>query len=242
MKRTLFTIALIATCTAALATYPTPTPPASTPVDIDATLKQQQKAQADADAAAKAKAAADAKAKAAADADAESYGGGAAINDNSRTSMFVLPPPVWTQVPQAAGCIVTSSRAGSLLLGVVSGSKTDQKSDPVCVGVLMAKAAYDHCHFESEALITQRIYETIFPGHPELPIAPGTRNHSLAECEGLKRPRLVLAPSIATPPVITPTPVTAPVTAPVACVAPEPQKPAVRRIVKAKPKAPGCAI
>jgi hypothetical protein len=237
MKRAILTIALLATCTAALATYPTPTP-STNPADIDVTLKQQQQAQADADAIAKAKADADAKAKAAAD--AESYGGGAAINDNSSTRMLVFPAPVWSTVPEARTCIATNSQAHAIGWNFWSHSKTEQKSDAPCIGVLMARSAYANCHFLSEALITQRVYATVFPGAPELPLAPDLRNLSLAECEALKKPRLVLTPSMTA--TAAPAAAIAPIATPVACVEPAPQAPAVRRIVKAKPKAPRCAI
>lgn len=130
---------------------------------------------------------------------------GGGLTDNSRSGVYVLPPPVWTSVPAAAGCIATHSIAGSFLLGVVSGSKTSQASDPACVGIIMAKAAYDHCHFESEQMIMARVYETVFPGSPALPVVPGARNHTLAECEDMKRPRLVMTPTIA-PVVHTPAP------------------------------------
>lgn len=241
-------------------------PPPSTPVtqpitvDLDATLK----AQAAAAATAKAQASADALSNSTAitgpstsnatgtggRSSSGSYaaggngGSGGALNDNSSTRMYVLPAPVWSSVPQAAGCIVTESTALSGGWNFVSGSRSSQKSDPVCVGIIMAKAAYEHCHFESEAMITQRIYETAFPGAPALPITPGLRNLSLAECEDIKNPRLTLAPAI-TPiqPVVVAPP--APVPAPVATLAcPEPPKPVKRRVVKptAKPVAPACPV
>lgn len=135
-----------------------------------------------------------------------SGGSYAALNGGStRTNVAVLPQPVWTMVPPAADCIATSSRAFSAVLGFVSASKSDQKSDPVCAGIIMAKAAYDHCHFESEQMIMARIYETLFPGAPALPMVPGARNHSLAECEDMKRPRLAMTP------VMVPTPAPIPV-------------------------------
>ena len=239
MKRNLITLALFATCTAALATNPTPAPTA--PADVDLTLKQQQQADADAAAAAAAKAKAAADAAAQADADAQSYGGGAAINDNSSTRMLVFPAPVWSTVPEARTCIATSSQAHAIGWNFWSHSKSEQKSDPACIGVLMARSAYANCHFLSEALITQRVYATVFgPDAPELPLAPGLRNLSLAECEDLKKPRLVLTPSIAPVPAPVPATVVAPGVAPVVSTAPAQQRPAARRIVKATPKACGC--
>lgn len=112
-------------------------------------------------------------------------GNGGGLTDNS--SMYVLPAPVWSSVPQAAGCIVTNSTAGAFGWNLISASRSVQGSDPVCVGVILAKSAYDHCHFESEQLITARVYATIFPGAPALPTVPGLRNLSAADCAALKR-------------------------------------------------------
>ena len=137
------------------------------------------------------------------DAKAGSYsaGGQNALNGGStRTNVAVLPQPVWTMVPQAAGCIVTSARSLSGGWSLISVAKSDQASDPACVGIIMAKAAYDHCHFASEQMIMARVYETVFPGKPALPMVPDARNHTLAECEDMKRPRLTLAPVLHTPP------------------------------------------
>ena len=134
---------------------------------------------------------------------ASSTSGGsyAALNGGStRTTVAVLPQPVWTMVPQAAGCITTSARSASVGWSLVSVARSDQASDPACVGIIMAKAAYDHCHFASEQMIMARIYETLFPGKPALPLVPDARNHTLAECEDMKRPRLTLAPVLHTPP------------------------------------------
>ena len=134
---------------------------------------------------------------------ASSTSGGSysALNEGStRTTVAVLPAPVWATVPQAAGCIVTSARSAALGWNFLSVAKSDQASDPACVGIIMAKAAYDHCHFESEQMIMARVYETLFPGKPALPLVPDARNHTLAECEDMKRPRLTLAPVLHTPP------------------------------------------
>ena len=127
-----------------------------------------------------------------------SGGSYSALSEGSTsTRIAVLPQPVWTMVPQAAGCITTSARSASVGWSLISVAKSDQQSDPACVGIIMAKAAYDHCHFESEQMIMARVYETVFPGAPALPMVPGARNHSLAECEDMKRPRLVMTPTIA---------------------------------------------
>lgn len=136
------------------------------------------------------------------DAKAGSYsaGGQNALNNNSKTGVYVLPPPVWTVVPAASGCITTSSRALSVGWSLISASKSDQASDPVCVGIIMAKAAYDHCHFASEQMIMARVYESVFPNKPALPMVPDARNHTLAECEDMKRPRLMLTGGLTPPP------------------------------------------
>jgi len=129
---------------------------------------------------------------------ASSGGSYSALSEGSTsTRIAVLPQPVWTMVPQAAGCITTSARSASVGWSLISVAKSDQQSDPACVGIIMAKAAYDHCHFESEQMIMARVYETVFPGAPSLPMVPGARNHSLSECEDMKRPRLVMTPTIA---------------------------------------------
>lgn len=236
-----FTIMLLSTSVSMATNYTPPVIPPATPTS-------SQQANIEVDAAAKAAAAAAAKAQSASNSSAIGAGGdagsysassGGALTDNSRSSMYVLPPPVWTAVPQAAGCIATSSKAGSLVLGLVSGSRSDQKSDPACVGVIMAKAAYDHCHFESEQMIMQRVYEVLFPGKAALPLVPGARNHTVAECEELKRPRLTVTQFVTLPVAVSPP---APVLPPVATQAcPEPQKPAQRRVVKPK-KAPTAAV
>ena len=158
-------------------------------------------------------------------ANSDAYSGGGSVASDTR--MLVFPAPVWSTVPEARTCIATQSQAWAAGWNLVSRSTSNQASDPACIGVLMARSAYANCHFLSEALITARVYATVFPGAPELPVAPDLRNLSLAECEELKRPRLVPTLTMAPPPVI--------VTPPVVCPAPAPRKP---RAAVVKPKAP----
>lgn len=157
-------------------------------------------------------------------ANSDAYSGGGSVASDTR--MLVLPAPVWSTVPEARTCIATQSQAWAAGWNLVSRSTSNQASDPACIGVLMARSAYANCHFLSEALITARVYATVFPGAPELPVAPDLRNLTLSECEELKRPRLV--------PTLTMAP------APVACPAPTPSKP--RAVTKRKAPALACPV
>lgn len=245
---------LFLTNTAQATTKPPVTPPTpSTPTtDIDVNISPEANAAAAAVAKAKADAAANAASQSnsqgiglgtggASDADAAASGGGASLTDNSSSStrMLVFPAPVWSTVPEARTCIATNSSAHAIGWNFWSRSKTSQASDPACIGVLMARSAYANCHFLSEAMITQRVYRTVFgPEAPELPMAPDLRNLSLAECEELKKPKLVMTPLMA-PPVV----VSAPAPAPVATVTcPVPEKPAKRSVVQPKRPVLTCPV
>ena len=199
-RRVWYALAGFIIATLALAATParatsTPTPPPASPeysVDTSATAGAVAGAAAGAQAG-----------SVATGGSAQSTSGGSysALNGGSTsTRVAVLPQPVWTMVPQAAGCITTSARSASVGWSLISVAKSDQASDPACVGIIMAKAAYDHCHFASEQMIMARVYETVFPGAAALPTVPDARNHTLAECEDMKRPRLTPAPVLHTPP------------------------------------------
>lgn len=248
MKRTLSLALALCLAIPAMATVkPDPTP---TPAPVTGTQTQEQ--QAAAAAAAKAQAAAQSQSTSnstgvgvgvgtggsatagGGDAASDSYSASGGSSVASDTRMLVFPAPVWSTVPEARTCIATQSQAWAAGWNLVSRSTSSQASDPACIGVLMARSAYNNCHFLSEALITARVYVTVFPGAPELPVAPDLRNLSLAECEELKRPRLVATPMLAVPPapvVIAPAPVVCP--APVA-----PAKPVQRRVTKPKLSCP----
>ena len=231
MKRILLALALCLAATAYATGKPEPAP-------VTGTQDQQQQANAAA------------KAQAAAQSQSTGIGvgtGGAATSGDSQANsdaysgtatdsrMLVFPAPVWSTVPEARTCIATQSQAWAAGWNLVSRSTSNQASDPACIGVLMARSAYNNCHFLSEALITARVYATVFPGAPELPVAPELRNLTLGECEELKRPRLVPTLTMAPPPVIvTPTP------APVVCPAPAPSKP--RAVTKRKAPALACPV
>jgi hypothetical protein len=228
MKRILslaLALCLAATAHATGKPTPPPTPIPTTPgADVDAS------AQAAAAAAAKAQAAAQAQSTSSgtgigvgtggaatagggeSQANSEAYGGGGSVASDTR--MLVFPAPVWSTVPEARTCIATQSQAWAAGWNLVSRSTSNQASDPACIGVLMARSAYANCHFLSEALITARVYATVFPGAPELPVAPDLRNLTLSECEELKRPRLVPTLTMAPPPVVAPAPVVCPASAP----------------------------
>lgn len=241
MKRILIALAL---CLAASA-YATGKPdPVSTPTPAPVTGTQEQQANAAAAAAAKAQAAAQASSNSTgvgvgvgtggdSQANSESYSGSSGVMTDSR--MLVFPAPVWSTVPEARTCIATQSQAWAAGWNLVSRSTSSQASDPACIGVLMARSAYNNCHFLSEAMITQRVYATVFPGAPELPIAPDLRNLSLAECEELKRPRLVTTTTLSAPPAVVVAPPPAAVVPP--APAPKPVKP---RVVKPKPAPKAC--
>lgn len=245
MKRVLLALALCLAATAYANGKPDPVP-------VTGAQDQHQTQQAQAAAAAKAQAAAQSQSNATgtgigvgmggaataaggeSQANSDAYSGGSGVTTDSR--MLVFPAPVWSTVPEARTCIATQSQAWAAGWNLVSRSTSNQASDPACIGVLMARSAYNNCHFLSEALITARVYATVFPGHSLPEPDKSVRNLSLAECEELKRPRLVPTPMLAAPPtaVVTPTPV-AVAPAPVACPAPAPRKP---RAAVVKPKAP----
>jgi hypothetical protein len=141
-------------------------------------------------------------------------GGGASIMDQSSSKMYVFPAPVWTQAPRPFGCIVTNSKAGSLGWNLVSYSETLQTPEVVCTTLRMVDAALLHCHFQTAEMLNQRAYRTMFPDEAGLPTTPGIRNLSLAECEAIRNPRMVMTASMAPPPP----------PAPVACIAPPVKK------------------
>lgn len=208
------------------------------PAPVPSTQDQHQAQQAQAAAAAKAQAAAQSNATGTgigagtggeSQASSDSYSGGSGVTTDSR--MLVFPAPVWSTVPEARTCIATQSQAWAAGWNLVSRSTSNQASDPACIGVLMARSAYNNCHFLSEALITARVYATVFPGHSLPDPDKSVRNLSLAECEELKRPRLVPTPMLAAPPAVV---------APVACPAPAPRKP--RAITKPKAPALTCPV
>lgn len=245
-------MAMLAFASSAMATNKPTTPPATPTPDITVGINPSAEANAAALAAAKAQAAANAAANSSSngvgiggggtggDADASARGGTSSLTDASSSRMYVFPQPVWATVPQAAGCIVTQARSAGLGWNFISAAKSDQFSDPVCVGVIMARSAYANCHFLSESMIMQRVYETIFPGAPALPIGADLRNLSLDECETLKKPKLVMTQTIVAPPTAV---AAAPAPAPVATVAcPQPQKPAQRRVVKPKQPVLTCPV
>ena len=236
-----FVVIMIVGVGSALANgYPPPvTPPAASPVDIDATLKQQQQAQAAAksaaEAAAKAAALANGGSSDAEGGDAKSYSASGDVLNQHSSRVLVFPAPVWTQVPQATGCFVTESHAGSAGWNFVSGSKSIQFSEPICVSIRMAESARLMCHFKTAEFIDQNTFKTMFPSADPLPTTPGIRNLSLEECEAIKRPRLVTTHVMAPPAVIAP-PVPAVVPAPVI-------KPPVKRKQAAPKKKPvPCAM
>ena len=234
MKRILLALALCLAASAYANGKPDPVP---TPTPVTGTQDQHQAQQSQAAAAAKAQAASNATGVGVGtggDSAAEAYSGGSGVTTDSR--MLVFPAPVWSTVPEARTCIATQSQAWAAGWNLVSRSTSNQASDPACIGVLMARSAYANCHFLSEALITARVYATVFPGAPELPVAPELRNLTLSECEELKRPRLVAAPMLAAPPVI----VTPPPPALAVCPAPAPRKP--RAITKPKAPALTCPV
>lgn len=252
MKRILpLALALCLAATAHATGKPTPPP---TPIPTTPSADADASAQAAAAAAAKAQAAAQAQGigvgtggqsaamagggnalSAGGDASADSLSAGGSSGVQSDTRMLVFPAPVWSTVPEARTCIATQSQAWAAGWNFASRSTSSQASDPACIGVLMARSAYANCHFLSEALITARVYATVFPGAPELPVAPDLRNLTLSECEELKRPRLVPTLTMAPPPVIvTSTP------APVVCPAPAPSKP--RAVTKRKAPALACPV
>lgn len=234
MKRILLALALCLAASAYANGKPDPVP---TPAPVTGTQDQHQAQQAQAAAAAKAQAAAQAQSTGIgvgtggeSQANSDAYSGGGSVASDTR--MLVFPAPVWSTVPEARTCIATQSQAWAAGWNLVSRSTSNQASDPACIGVLMARSAYANCHFLSEALITARVYATVFPGAPELPVAPDLRNLTLSECEELKRPRLVPTPMMAAPPVI--------VTPPVVCPAPAPSKP--RAVTKRKAPALACPV
>lgn len=236
MKRILsLALALCLAATAYANGKPDPVP---TPPPVTGTQDQHQAQQAQAAAAAKAQAAAQAQSTGVGvgtggDSAAEAYSGGSGVASDTR--MLVFPAPVWSTVPEARTCVATQSQAWAAGWNLVSRSTSNQASDPACIGVLMARSAYANCHFLSEALITARVYATVFPGAPELPVAPDLRNLTLSECEELKRPRLVPTLTMAPPAVVV-----TPATVPVACPAPAPSKP--RAVIKPKAPALTCPV
>ena len=249
MKRIFLALALCLAASAYANGKPDPVP---TPAPVTGTQDQHQAQQAQAAAAAKAQATAQAQGvgvgtggqsaatagggnalSAGGDASSDSLSGGGSVASDTR--MLVFPAFVWSTVPEARTCIATQSQAWAAGWNLVSRSTSNQASDPACIGVLMARSAYNNCHFLSEALITARVYATVFPGAPELPVASDLRNLTLGECEELKRPRLVPTPTMAAPPVVV-----TPVPAPVVCPAPAPSKP--RAVTKRKAPALACPV
>lgn len=193
-------------------TPPTTTQPTTVNIDVDAASK----------AAAAAQAAAKATAQAAANSaalgigqggagggggagtggasDASSYSASGDVMNQNSSKFFVFPAPVWTQLPAAQGCFVSESHAGGLGWNFISGSRSIQFSDPICVSMRMAEAARLMCHFHTAEIIDINTFKTLFPGHVDLPSTPGIKNLSLADCEAIKRPRLVMTPTMpATP-------------------------------------------
>ena len=225
LYRTLIILTAAVSVPAMANNNPPPTPPTGTTYNVD----QQQAAQA----AAKAAALAAAAAKSAAEASSDS--GSYSANDinlmtQHSSKTFVFPAPVWTQLPETRGCFVTESHALAGGWNFVSGSKSVQFSDPICMSGRMSESARTMCQFLTADHIDRNTYRTLWPNAKELPAAVGLKNLSLEECEALKRPRLALTTTITPPPAVVVPP---PVVVPPAPPAPPVAKPKPR----AKPKA-----
>ena len=119
----------------------------------------------------------------------------------SSSKMLSLPQPVWTQVPTAFGCIVTTSKAGALGWNFVSGSSTTQQSEVVCTTIRMAESAAAWCQYESAAFLNKRAYEQMYEGESgDFFLKQGKRDLSFEECEKTKRPVMIMERQIAAPP------------------------------------------
>ena len=117
------------------------------------------------------------------------------------SKMLSLPQPVWTQVPTAFGCIVTTSKAGALGWNFVSGSSTTQQSEVVCTTIRMAESASAWCQYESAAFLNKRAYEQMYEGESgDFFLKSGKRDLSFEECEKTKRPVMIMERQIAAPP------------------------------------------
>lgn len=118
------------------------------------------------------------------------------------SKVLSLPQPVWTQVPTAFGCIVTTSKAGALGWNFVSGSSTSQQSEVVCTTIRMAESAAAWCQYESAAFLNKRAYEQMYAGESgDFFLKSGKRDLSFEECEKTKRPVMIMERQIAAPPV-----------------------------------------
>jgi hypothetical protein len=149
-----------------------------------------------------------------------------------------LPQPVWTSVPTPYGCLVTESKAGAVGWNFVSASGSKQYSDAVCTTIRMAEAAYLHCQYLTAAYLNKRAFETMHPGEDGgFFLAASPENLNPVQCDDLKRPRLVMAPSIEKPVADTPPATVQSVPVTVNCPAPAVQ---TRTIYRDKPKAPVC--
>lgn len=228
MKKLLLALALaipaMAMATGSPAPTPTPTPQV---FDIDAQLAAQAAAKA------QAQAAAAAAARSVSDANAENY----AANDinlmtQHSSKTFVFPAPVWTMLPETRGCFVTESRAGAGGWNFISGSKSVQFSDPVCVSGRMSESARTMCQFATADLIDRNTYKMLWPNATLWATNPELRNLSLEQCEALKRPRLALTTQVTLPPAVIAPPPAAVV--PPAPLAPPKRKPAAKKTVPCK--------
>ena len=120
-------------------------------------------------------------------------------SDNSKFLSLSLPQPVWVKLPQATHCMGSHSDAWAVGWNFISRAQAGQGMDPICTGMELAARAYQHCHFESEYLITNRVYRGIFPDAEDLPRPDGLKNYSLSECEQMRNPRLRVEPVLTIP-------------------------------------------
>jgi hypothetical protein len=121
-------------------------------------------------------------------------GGNASDQSQSSTRVYVAPPPVGTSVPQAAGCIVTHSLAGSVGWSFVSASGTEQYTDTVCSNMNLAEAEYRVCHYYNAEVIRIATYKLLNPKAPELVVNEREVNLTYAECHAA--PVVLVAPVV----------------------------------------------
>jgi hypothetical protein len=158
-------------------------------------------------------------------------GGNASDQSQSSTRVYVAPPPVGTAVPQAAGCIVTHSLAGSVGWSFVSASGTEQYSDTVCANMNLAEVEYRSCHYLNAEVIRIATYKLLNPKAPELVVNEREVNMTYADCHAKPVEPVVVVTTIKR----TPKPATGP------CARPGGVRKADGLCYYPKPKCPKCA-
>lgn len=103
-------------------------------------------------------------------------------NGNNKALGLSFAPGAYTVVPQAYGCIATNSQAVNVIFGAFSGSKSEQKSDKVCVAVKMREIAFEQCQYATAKAWDNLIAKELFPEAPAFPVNASYKDLPLSEC------------------------------------------------------------